>query len=78
MGVIDGAIDRLRDLIQRGELLPGQRLPPEGELSMLGVSRNSLREAVRALIQANVLDVRRGNGTYVTSLEPQLLLATST
>lgn len=76
MGVIDTAILRIRDLIAAGDLLPGDRLPPEAELaSLVGVSRNSLREAVRALIQANVLDVRRGDGTYVTSLEPQLLLS---
>lgn len=76
MGVIDTAILRIRDLIAAGELSPGDRLPPEAELAALvGVSRNSLREAVRALIQANVLDVRRGDGTYVTSLEPQLLLS---
>lgn len=75
MGVIDEAITRIRDLIADGELTPGDRLPPEAELAaIVGVSRNSLREAVRALIQANVLDVRRGDGTYVTSLEPQLLL----
>ena len=76
MGVIDTAITRIRDRIAAGELAPGDRLPPEAELAaLLGVSRNSLREAVRALIQANVLDVRRGDGTYVTSLEPQLLLS---
>jgi GntR family transcriptional repressor for pyruvate dehydrogenase complex len=76
MGVIDTAIDRIRDLIANGDLAPGDRLPPEAELAALvGVSRNSLREAVRALIQAKVLDVRRGDGTYVTSLEPQLLLS---
>ena len=76
MGVIDTAIDRIRELIASGELAPGDRLPPEGELAQLvGVSRNSLREAVRALIQAKVLDVKRGDGTYVTSLEPQLLLS---
>jgi len=76
MGAIDSAITELRDLIASGELQPGQRLPPEPELAALvGVSRNTLREAVRALIQANVLDVRRGDGTYVTSLEPHLLLS---
>lgn len=76
MGVIDTAIDRIRDLIASGQLAPGDRLPAEAELAALvGVSRNSLREAVRALIQAKVLDVRRGDGTYVTSLEPHLLLS---
>lgn len=76
MSVTDGAIDRIRDLIAVGKLVPGDRLPPETELaSMLGVSRGSLREAVRALVQAKVLTVRRGDGTYVTSLEPRLLLS---
>ena len=75
MSVIDSAIDRIRELILSGELAPGDRLPAEPELaSLVGVSRNSLREAVRALAQAKVLDVRRGDGTYVTSLEPRLLL----
>jgi DNA-binding FadR family transcriptional regulator len=76
VGAIESAITKLRDLIASGELSPGDRLPPEPELAALvGVSRNTLREAVRALIHAKVLDVRRGDGTYVTSLEPHLLLS---
>ena len=69
------AIARIRDLITSGELAPGSRLPPEHELAaQLGLSRNTAREAVRALVTARVLDVRRGDGTYVTSLTPELLL----
>jgi len=76
VGAIESAISKLRELIATGELAPGDRLPPEPELAALvGVSRNTLREAVRALIHAKVLDVRRGDGTYVTSLEPHLLLS---
>jgi GntR family transcriptional regulator, transcriptional repressor for pyruvate dehydrogenase complex len=75
MAVTDDAIIRIRQMIVAGELRPGQRLPPEKELSeALGLSRNSLREAVKALELIRVLDVRRGDGTYVTSLEPALLL----
>ncbi|TIH40079.1 FadR/GntR family transcriptional regulator [Subtercola vilae] len=75
MAVTDEAISRIREMILRGELRPGDRLPPEAELSeRLGLSRNSLREAVKALELIRVLDVRRGDGTYVTSLEPGLLL----
>ena len=75
MAVTEEAIIRIREMIVSGQLLPGDRLPPEKELSkMLGVSRNSLREAVKALELIKVLDVRRGDGTYVTSLEPHLLL----
>jgi GntR family transcriptional regulator, transcriptional repressor for pyruvate dehydrogenase complex len=69
------AISAIRQLIIDGTLRPGSRLAAEPELAaQLGLSRNTLREAVRALVTARVLDVRRGDGTYVTSLEPQLLL----
>jgi GntR family transcriptional repressor for pyruvate dehydrogenase complex len=73
--VTEAAIEKVRQLIIGGELGPGSRLPPEATLAeRLGVSRSSTREAVRALVTARVLDVRRGDGTYVTSLRPQLLL----
>jgi GntR family transcriptional repressor for pyruvate dehydrogenase complex len=69
------AIDKIRLMITSGQLPPGARLPAEQELaSQLGSSRNTTREAVRALVTARVLDVRRGDGTYVTSLRPELLL----
>jgi GntR family transcriptional regulator, transcriptional repressor for pyruvate dehydrogenase complex len=76
VSVTTKAIDSIRAMIRSGELSPGERLPPEHELAeRLRVSRGSLREAVRALSQINVLDVRRGDGTYVTSLAPSELLA---
>jgi GntR family transcriptional regulator, transcriptional repressor for pyruvate dehydrogenase complex len=72
----EAAIEQVRLLITTGELIPGQRLPPEPELAeSLGTSRSTVREAVRALVTARVLDVRRGDGTFVTSLRPELLLA---
>ena len=75
MAVTDEAILKIKDMIVSGELGPGDRLPPEKELSeRLGLSRSSMREAVKALEVIRVLDVRRGDGTYVTSLEPRLLL----
>jgi GntR family transcriptional repressor for pyruvate dehydrogenase complex len=75
MSLTDKAITRIRELIQSGELLPGAKLPPEQQLAAeLGVSRNLTREAVKALVVARVLEIRRGDGTYVTSLEPTLLL----
>ena len=71
----EAAIARMREMIARGELEPGARLPPEADLAhLLGASRNTVREAVRALVTVHVLDVRRGDGTYVTSLRPELLL----
>jgi GntR family transcriptional repressor for pyruvate dehydrogenase complex len=75
VAVTDEAILRIKEMLLAGELGPGDRLPPEKELSeRLGLSRNSLREAVKALELIRVLDVRRGDGTYVTSLEPRLVL----
>jgi GntR family transcriptional repressor for pyruvate dehydrogenase complex len=71
----EAAIQQMRTMIVSGELRPGTRLPPEAELATaLGASRNTVREAVRALVTARVLDVRRGDGTFVTSLRPELLL----
>jgi GntR family transcriptional repressor for pyruvate dehydrogenase complex len=76
MSVTTMAIDNIREMIADGRLKPGDRLPPEHALAeQLGVSRGSLREAVRALSQLNVLVVRRGDGTYVRSLEPSDLLS---
>ena len=73
--VTSEAIDKIQELIISGSWRPGARLPKESELAdQLGLSRNSLREAVRALSQLRVLEVRQGDGTYVTSLEPELLL----
>jgi DNA-binding FadR family transcriptional regulator len=73
--VTEEAIDKIRERIISGDWGPGDRLPKESELAAdLGLSRNSLREAVRALSQLRVLEVRQGDGTYVSSLEPDLLL----
>ncbi|MEW1718974.1 FadR/GntR family transcriptional regulator [Streptomyces sp. NPDC093109] len=75
MAVTDEAIEKIKEMIVSGALRPGDRLPKESELAAeLGLSRNSLREAVRALSLIRILDVRQGDGTYVTSLDPRLLL----
>jgi GntR family transcriptional repressor for pyruvate dehydrogenase complex len=73
-GVTQDAIETIRDLIATGQWGPGTRLPRETDLAaQLGLSRNSLREAVRALSLARVLEVRQGDGTYVSSLEAEEL-----
>src|ERR1700716_3606958 len=73
--VTDDAIDKIRERIVSGAWGAGDRLPKESELAAeLGLSRNSLREAVLALFLLRVLEVRQGYGTYVSSLEPDLLL----
>lgn len=74
-GVTDEAIGAIKQMIQSGELQPGDKLPREDDLAaQLGLSRSSLREAVRSLSLVGILDVRQGDGTYVTSLGPETLL----
>ena len=71
----DQAIAGIKELISSGEFTAGARIPTERELTKrFGVSRSSLREAVRALALVGVLEPRVGDGTYVTTLEPDLLL----
>src|SRR3954464_7282761 len=75
MSVTDQAIEKIKEMIMSGALQPGDRLPREADLAQrLGLSRSSLREAVRALSLVRILDVRQGDGTYVTSLDAALLL----
>ncbi len=75
MALTDEAIDKIKQMITSGRVRPGEKLPREADLAAeLGLSRNSLREAVKALSLINVLDVRQGDGTYATSLAPSLLL----
>jgi len=64
--LVEGVISRLEELVTSGEWPVGFRIPPEPELvKALGVSRNTVREAVRALVHAGLLDPRPGDGTYV-------------
>ena len=75
VALTDEAITKIKEMITSGRLRPGEKLPREADLAAeLGLSRNSLREAVKALSMINVLDVRQGDGTYATSLSPSLLL----
>ena len=71
----DVVIQGIKAMITEGKLSSGSRLPVEKDLAtMLGVSRGSLREGVRALAMLGVLETRQGDGTYVTSLDASLLL----
>lgn len=65
--------DQLRDLILRGSLTPGERLPTEPDLSStFGVSRSTIREALRILASQNLIRSARGvtGGTFVSQPEP--------
>jgi GntR family transcriptional regulator, transcriptional repressor for pyruvate dehydrogenase complex len=72
----DVVLEGIKRMIVNGELVAGARLPVEKELAaQLGVSRSSLREGVRALTMTGVLETRQGAGTYVTALDPRILLS---
>jgi DNA-binding FadR family transcriptional regulator len=65
-GLVDQVIEQLRAAVASGEWAIGQRIPNETALvESLGVGRNTVREAVRALAHAGILEVRQGDGTYV-------------
>jgi DNA-binding FadR family transcriptional regulator len=64
----DQVITALRNQITSGEWPVGSRIPTESELvEQLGVARNTVREAVRALAHNGLLDIRQGSGTYVVA-----------
>ncbi len=66
--VVEQTINFLTDAIIRRELKPGSKIPTEIELSeKLGVSRNTVREAIKTLIFMGVLEIRRPEGTFVRS-----------
>ena len=68
--------NRLLDLIRAERLRPGDKLPAERELAAaMHVSRPVLREALRALAIMKVVEIRQGDGTYITALEPQQLVS---
>lgn len=64
--LVETAIESLRTAIEQGQWPIGTRLPVEANLSeALGVSRNTVREAVRVLVHVGMLETRQGDGTYV-------------
>lgn len=70
--LVEQAVDQLRARIADGAWTVGQRLPTEPELaSELGISRNTVREAMRVLAFSGLVEVRQGDGSYLrTALDP--------
>lgn len=68
--VAEAVASQLREMIQRGELRPGDRLPPERDLAkLLGVSRPTLRAGIRSLAAVGVLQAKQGAGTFVVKAD---------
>lgn len=64
--LVETAIESLRYAIETEQWVVGEKLPVESGLSeALGVSRNTVREAVRVLAHVGMLETRQGDGTYV-------------
>jgi GntR family transcriptional repressor for pyruvate dehydrogenase complex len=62
-------LSKLRALLESGHFIEGSRLPPERALAaQFGIGRPALREAIKALSVLDVLESRRGSGTFVKSL----------
>ena len=67
-GLIDRTVDQLRKHIVSGDWPVGSKIPTEPALTeLLGVGRNTVREAVQSLVHAGLLVRRQGSGTYVLS-----------
>lgn len=72
--VSDEIVNQIKRLIDEGKLKPGDRLPAERELiKQLGVSRPSLREALRSLVSMGFLEVRQAKRTFVKSVTSKFI-----
>ena len=68
LSLVEQVAEQMAQLIEQGQWKVGEKLPPEMELmDKFGVSRNTLREAIRALVHAGLLETKQGSGTLVRS-----------
>ncbi|OTI02669.1 hypothetical protein CAZ07_35975, partial [Pseudomonas aeruginosa] len=72
--LVDQALEQLRLRISQGVWAIGERLPTEPELSaVLGISRNTVREAMRVFAFSGLLEIRQGDGSYLRSMTDPLV-----
>src|SRR5215468_2772474 len=72
-GITELVVQRIKELLERGELKAGSRLPPERELAdMLHISRPSLRTALKALSVMGIIHAKPGAGTYIAESLPEV------
>lgn len=68
-------LEEIDQIIMQDQLLPGDRLPSERELAeRLGVGRSSVREALRALELLDLIETRRGEGTFIKEVDSHRLI----
>lgn len=71
---VDYVVNSIKDLLLTKKVLPGDRLPAEMELTkMLSVSRGSVREAMKILSALGIIEIKRGDGTYVSDRGGEVL-----
>ena len=71
--LVEQAVDQLRTRITSGIWSIGQRLPTEPELAHeLGISRNTVREAMRVLAFSGLVEIRQGDGSYLRTAQDPL------
>jgi GntR family transcriptional regulator, transcriptional repressor for pyruvate dehydrogenase complex len=64
--IVERIVSQISDAIVEGKLKPGDKIPTEAEMiKELGVGRNSVREAIKMLSAMGVLEIKRGDGTYI-------------
>ena len=72
-GITELVVQRIKELLQQGELKAGSCLPPERELAdMLGISRPSLRTALKALSVMGIIRAKPGAGTFIAETSPEI------
>src|SRR6476660_10272833 len=68
LSLSDHIVEQIAEMIARGALKPGDRIPSEKQLcQQFGVSRTSVREALRSLSVMGILESPAGDGTFVSS-----------
>jgi GntR family transcriptional regulator, transcriptional repressor for pyruvate dehydrogenase complex len=73
--VTDQAIEGILDLVRRGVLRSGDRLPPQRQLvTQMRLSQTAVREALKALSTIGVIETHPGHGTFVRSVSPEILV----
>lgn len=74
-GITELVVRRIKELLESGDLKAGSRLPPERELAeMLGISRPSLRTALKALSVMGIIRAKPGAGTFIAEAIPEIFL----
>jgi GntR family transcriptional regulator, transcriptional repressor for pyruvate dehydrogenase complex len=67
--------DKIKRMIEQGQLEPGEKLPPMYELAaQFGVSRATVREAFSSLVGMGLIDLRHGEGTFVRRIDVQTMI----